>query len=87
MEWFIAWLPAIVIAFYLAIVLYIGIFAFRKGRGRQRVTAPLLVGGAALSQKFTDTRISPAYGGLAAYAEDAMKGLALTCLLGSSVIH
>src|SRR5580704_123974 len=32
MEWFIAWLPAIVIAFYLAIVLYIGIFAFRKGR-------------------------------------------------------
>jgi len=41
------------------------------------VTAPLLVGGAALSQKFTDTRISPAYGGLAAYAEDAMKGLAL----------
>jgi 5-methyltetrahydrofolate--homocysteine methyltransferase len=41
------------------------------------VTAPLLVGGAALSQKFTDTRIAPAYGGLAAYAEDAMKGLAL----------
>src|SRR5207237_3619812 len=41
------------------------------------VTAPMLVGGAALSQKFTDTKISPAYGGLAAYAEDAMKGLAL----------
>ena len=41
------------------------------------VTPPLLVGGAALSQKFTDTRIAPAYGGLAAYAEDAMKGLAL----------
>jgi Na+/proline symporter len=32
MEWFIAWLPAIVIALYLAIVLYIGIFAFRRGR-------------------------------------------------------
>src|ERR1700689_1685115 len=32
MDWFIAWLPAIVIAIYLAIVLYIGIFAFRKGR-------------------------------------------------------
>src|SRR5665213_2683894 len=31
-QWFIDWLPAIVIAFYLAIVLYIGIFAFRKGR-------------------------------------------------------
>jgi 5-methyltetrahydrofolate--homocysteine methyltransferase len=41
------------------------------------VTAPMLVGGAALSQKFTDHRISPAYGGLAVYAEDAMRGLAL----------
>src|SRR5262249_46306047 len=41
------------------------------------VTLPLLVGGAALSQKFTDTRIAPAYGGLAVYAEDAMRGLAL----------
>ena len=41
------------------------------------VTAPLLVGGAALSQKFTDHRIAPAYGGLVAYAVDAMRGLAL----------
>jgi 5-methyltetrahydrofolate--homocysteine methyltransferase len=41
------------------------------------VSAPLLVGGAALSQKFTDTRIAPAYGGLAVYAVDAMRGLAL----------
>src|SRR5262245_60777349 len=41
------------------------------------VDAPMLVGGAALSQKFTDHRISPAYGGLACYAEDAMRGLAL----------
>ena len=41
------------------------------------VTAPMLVGGAALSQKFTDHRIAPAYGGLVAYAEDAMRGLAL----------
>jgi 5-methyltetrahydrofolate--homocysteine methyltransferase len=41
------------------------------------VTPPLLVGGAALSQKFTDTRIAPAYGGLAVYAQDAMRGLAL----------
>ncbi len=41
------------------------------------VTPPLLVGGAALSQKFTDTRIGPAYGGLAVYAQDAMRGLAL----------
>jgi 5-methyltetrahydrofolate--homocysteine methyltransferase len=38
---------------------------------------PMLVGGAALSQKFTDHRISPAYQGLAVYAEDAMRGLAL----------
>jgi 5-methyltetrahydrofolate--homocysteine methyltransferase len=41
------------------------------------VSAPMLVGGAALSQKFTDHRIQPAYGGLACYAEDAMRGLAL----------
>ena len=41
------------------------------------VTAPMLVGGAALSQKFTDQRIAPAYGGLVAYAQDAMSGLAL----------
>jgi 5-methyltetrahydrofolate--homocysteine methyltransferase len=41
------------------------------------VTAPMLVGGAALSQKFTDTRIAPAYGGLVVYAVDAMRGLAL----------
>jgi 5-methyltetrahydrofolate--homocysteine methyltransferase len=38
---------------------------------------PMLVGGAALSQKFTDHRIAPAYGGLVVYAEDAMRGLAL----------
>src|SRR5450432_2401893 len=30
--WFSAWLPAIVIFAYLAVILYIGIFAFRKGR-------------------------------------------------------
>jgi len=41
------------------------------------VKVPMLVGGAALSQKFTDHRIAPAYGGLAVYAEDAMRGLAL----------
>jgi 5-methyltetrahydrofolate--homocysteine methyltransferase len=41
------------------------------------VTAPMLVGGAALSQKFTDQRIAPMYGGLTAYAVDAMRGLAL----------
>ncbi len=41
------------------------------------VEAPMLVGGAALSQKFTDLKIAPAYGGLAVYAQDAMRGLAL----------
>jgi len=41
------------------------------------VAAPMLVGGAALSQKFTDQKIAPAYGGLVVYARDAMRGLAL----------
>ncbi|MGH9317750.1 MAG: B12-binding domain-containing protein, partial [Thermoanaerobaculia bacterium] len=41
------------------------------------VTAPMLVGGAALSQKFTDQKIAPAYAGLTVYAQDAMRGLAL----------
>ena len=48
------------------------------------VTAPLLVGGAALSQKFTDHRIGPAYGGLVVYAVDAMRGLALADRILSS---
>ncbi|MEW6756823.1 MAG: methionine synthase [Acidobacteriota bacterium] len=37
----------------------------------------LLVGGAALSERFTDRTIAPAYGGLTAYAETAMEGLGL----------
>ena len=37
----------------------------------------MLVGGAALSQKFTDQKIAPAYAGLSVYAVDAMRGLAL----------
>jgi 5-methyltetrahydrofolate--homocysteine methyltransferase len=41
------------------------------------VEAPLLVGGAALSQRFTDNKIAPAYSGVVVYAEDAMRGLAL----------
>ena len=42
------------------------------------VAAPLLVGGAALSAKFTATRIGPAYTtGDVAYARDAMDGLKL----------
>ena len=41
------------------------------------VDSPILVGGAALSNRFTRMRIAPEYGGLVAYASDAMTGLAL----------
>ena len=41
------------------------------------ISVPLLVGGAALSDKFTRTRIAPAYGDAACYAKDAMTGLDL----------
>jgi len=36
------------------------------------VDVPLLVGGAALSERFANTRIGPAYGGPTFYAKDAM---------------
>jgi 5-methyltetrahydrofolate--homocysteine methyltransferase len=41
----------------------------------QGVSVPLLVGGAALSEKFTTTRIGPAYSAPTFYAKDAMTGL------------
>lgn len=41
------------------------------------IDVPLLVGGAALTRKFTDSKIRPAYGSTTAYARDAMDGLAL----------
>ena len=41
------------------------------------ITCPVLVGGAALSNRFTRLRIAPEYDGLVAYAPDAMSGLAL----------
>ncbi len=41
------------------------------------IKLPLLVGGAALSEKFTRTKIAAAYGNAACYAKDAMTGLAL----------
>ena len=40
------------------------------------ITVPLLVGGAALSDKFTRTRIAPSYGSVVIYGKDAMTGLA-----------
>ena len=39
------------------------------------VDLPLVVGGAALSNKFTRTKIAPSYGGVVVYANDAMNGL------------
>jgi 5-methyltetrahydrofolate--homocysteine methyltransferase len=41
------------------------------------VDVPVLVGGAALTKKFTTLKISPKYEGLVAYAKDAMEGLDL----------
>ncbi|GIP37312.1 methionine synthase [Paenibacillus sp. J31TS4] len=39
------------------------------------IDVPILVGGAALTRKFTKTRIIPEYDGLVLYAKDAMDGL------------
>ncbi len=44
---------------------------------RESIDAPVLVGGAALSNQFTRTKIATEYGGLAIYAKDAMNGLDL----------
>ena len=41
------------------------------------IRAPLLVGGAALSEKFARHKIAPAYGEAVCYARDAMAGLAV----------
>jgi 5-methyltetrahydrofolate--homocysteine methyltransferase len=41
------------------------------------ITIPILVGGAALTKRFTDTRIAPGYTGAVFYAKDAMNGLDL----------
>ncbi len=41
------------------------------------ISCPILVGGAALSNRFTRLRIAPEYDGLVAYASDAMTGLDL----------
>ncbi len=41
------------------------------------VACPVIVGGAALSNRFTRMRIAPEYDGLVTYAQDAMAGLAL----------
>ena len=41
------------------------------------ITVPLLVGGAALSDKFTRTRIAPSYERIVIYCKDAMTGLSV----------
>jgi 5-methyltetrahydrofolate--homocysteine methyltransferase len=41
------------------------------------IAVPMLVGGAALSDKFTRGKIAPAYGEAVCYAKDAMTGLSL----------
>ena len=41
------------------------------------INIPLMVGGAALSNRFTATKIAPEYGGTVLYAKDAMQGLDL----------
>jgi len=41
------------------------------------IDVPILVGGAALTRKFTRTRIAPEYDGIVLYAKDAMDGLDL----------
>src|SRR6185503_10328161 len=49
------------------------------------VEIPLFVGGAALTKKFTATRIATEYGGVTLYAKDAMEGLDLANQLFSAV--
>ncbi len=41
------------------------------------IEVPILVGGAALTRKFTETKIAPEYSGIVLYAKDAMEGLEL----------
>lgn len=51
------------------------------------IDIPILVGGAALSRKFTDTKIAKEYDGLVLYAKDAMNGLSLVSQLQNPVEH
>ncbi|WP_026676995.1 methionine synthase [Fictibacillus gelatini] len=48
------------------------------------ISIPILVGGAALSRKFTDTKIAKEYDGVVLYAKDAMNGLSLANQLQST---
>ncbi|MCX7570306.1 methionine synthase [Tumebacillus sp. DT12] len=46
------------------------------------IDVPILVGGAALTRKFTSNRIAPEYSGLVLYAKDAMDGLDIANRIG-----
>ncbi|WP_202080110.1 methionine synthase [Caldalkalibacillus salinus] len=48
---------------------------------QSNISVPILVGGAALSRKFTENKISPEYEGPVLYAKDAMDGLSLASRL------
>ena len=48
------------------------------------IDVPILVGGAALTRKFTKNRIGPEYEGLVLYAKDAMDGLDIANRLSES---
>ncbi len=51
------------------------------------IEVPILVGGAALTRKFTKTRIAPEYEGLVLYAKDAMDGLDIANKLSDPEQH
>ncbi len=51
------------------------------------IHVPLMVGGAALSKKFADTRIAPLYGGPVLYAKEAMSGLELANRLSDPLLR
>ncbi|UOQ44498.1 methionine synthase [Halobacillus salinarum] len=50
---------------------------------QQKISLPILVGGAALSRKFTHTKIATQYEGPVFYAKDAMDGLSISNRLSS----
>lgn len=52
-----------------------------------QINTPILVGGAALTRKFTETRIAPEYDGLVLYSKDAMYGLDLANQLVDSELR
>ncbi|BDG34746.1 methionine synthase [Saccharococcus caldoxylosilyticus] len=51
------------------------------------ISTPILVGGAALTRKFTENKIAPEYDGIVLYAKDAMEGLALANQLQQNEIE